>query len=240
VRTALDPHAGTAMIVRVDLAAFFASVPAGRIFELLRTAGYPEAVAHTVTGLVTTVVPRSLVRAVRGVPDAPATDLLTRPHLPQGAPTSPAAANAVAFTLDRRLAGLAERFGARYTRYVDDLVFSGGRSLAGSRGRLVERVTEIVRDEGFRVNHRKTVALGSAGRQALLGAVVNARPTLPRAERDALRAVLHNCAVWGWRTQQRDVPDLRSYLLGRVAWASGLDPVFGAQARAAFDRIDWS
>jgi hypothetical protein len=80
----------------------------------------------------------------------------------------------------------------------------------------------------------------AARRQAALGAVMNARPTLPREERDRLRAALHNCAVHGWRSQQRDVPDLRTHLLGRIAWANGLDPVFGAKARGLFDRIDWS
>ena len=35
------------------------------------------------------------------------------------------------------LAGLAARFGAQYTRYVDDLTFSGGPSLRNERSRFV-------------------------------------------------------------------------------------------------------
>lgn len=190
VRTAVTPHTGAAVVVRADLSAFFPSIPAGRVWSLLRTAGLPEAVSHTLTGLVTTVAPFSVSRDPR----------LRHPHLPQGAPTSPRLANLVAFTLDRRLAGLAARFDARYTRYVDDLTFSGGRSLRTARSRFVARVEEIVRDEGFRLNERKTVVLGSSGRQALLGSVVNDDPTLPRPERDALRALLHNCATHGWRS----------------------------------------
>lgn len=240
VRTALAPHAGSAVVLRFDLTAFFGSIAAGRVYELLRIVGYPEAVAHTVTGLVTTLVPRGLARAVHGDLEEAVLRGLARPHLPQGAPTSPAVANAVAFGLDRRLAGLAERFGASYTRYVDDLVVSGAPSLGRTRRRFADRVREIASDEGFRLNDRKTVTLAHSGRQALLGAVINDRPTLPREERDALRATLHNCATRGWRSQQRDVPDLRAHLLGRIGWATGLDPAFGAKARAAFDRIDWS
>jgi hypothetical protein len=47
-----------------------------------------------------------------------------RNHLPQGAPTSPALSNLVNLSLDARLATLAQRFHAIYTRYGDDLTVS--------------------------------------------------------------------------------------------------------------------
>ncbi|MDP9250618.1 MAG: reverse transcriptase family protein, partial [Chloroflexota bacterium] len=110
VRSAVTPHAGAPVVLRLDLEAFFGSIPAGRVWGLLRTAGLPEAVAHTITGLVTAVVPLDVWRAAPVPPDIDAHRRLgrqlARPHLPQGAPTSPAAANLVAFALDRRLAGL--------------------------------------------------------------------------------------------------------------------------------------
>jgi hypothetical protein len=244
VRTALGPHAEQTVVIRADLEAYFPSVSAGRVWGVLRNAGLPEAVAHTITGLVTTVVPHAVWRTVPSGVDplvrARLRDRLRTPHLPQGAPTSPALANLAAFSLDRRLAGLAARFDARYTRYVDDLIFSGGGSLRNARSRFVAKVDEIVRDEGFRLNERKTLVLGDAGRQWALGAVVNARPTLPRPERDALRAMLHNCAWHGWREQARGRPHFQAHVLGRISWAHGLDPVFGARLRAVYDTIDWS
>ncbi|HEY5049943.1 MAG TPA: reverse transcriptase family protein, partial [Acidothermaceae bacterium] len=137
VRTALAPHAGAPVVIRADLEAFFSSIAGPRIYGVLRTAGYPEAVAYAITGLCTTVVPRVVWDGVT-VPDDFARhrrlgQLLAVPHLPQGAPTSPALANLVAFSLDRRLAGLARAFDARYTRYVDDLTFSGGSRLRSGR-----------------------------------------------------------------------------------------------------------
>ncbi|MGH8960533.1 MAG: reverse transcriptase family protein [Jatrophihabitantaceae bacterium] len=244
VRTAVQPHAGSAVVIRVDLETFFASIAAGRVWGVLRTAGLPEAVAHTLTGLMTTTVPLGVWRDVPVPRDRDAHRQLGRrlatPHLPQGAPTSPAVANLVAFSLDRRLTGLARAFGASYTRYVDDLTFSGGPSLRGARSRFVELVGQIVREEGFRCNERKTVVLGSSGRQQALGAVVNDHPSLPRRERDNLRAIVHNCAVHGWRGQSRGAEDFRERLLGRMSWANSLDPAFGARLRASFDGIDWS
>jgi RNA-directed DNA polymerase len=70
--------------------------------------------------------------------------------------------------------------------------------------------------------------------------IVNERVTLPRPERDELRAILHNCAAHGWRTQVREHSDLRAHLLGRISWAAGVDPVFGAELRRRFDLLDWT
>ncbi len=243
VRTAVQPHARQTVVIRADIEAYFPSISAGRVWGVLRSAGLPEAVAHTITGLVTTVVPLAVWRKVPPPTDSAVHDRLGRrlrtPHLAQGAPTSPALANLVAFSLDRRLAGLADRFDVRYTRYVDDLTFSGGPSLRNARSRFVAKIGEIVADEGFRLNDRKSVVLGAAGRQALLGTVVNDHPALPRPERDALRALLHNCTVHGWRSQVRGQQDFRAHVLGRISWANGLDPAFGARLRASYEAIDW-
>jgi hypothetical protein len=248
VRTALAPHTGADVVLRMDLEGFFAGIAAERVHGLLLgPAGLPEPVAHVVTGLVTTVVPGQVWRALPRPAGIEARERHQRlgarlavPHLPQGAPTSPALANLVCYRLDRRLAGLAAAFGATYTRYVDDLTFSGGTALG--RGRFAELVTAVVTDEGFRVNAAKTSAVSAARRQSVLGAVVNVRPTLPRRERDALRALLHNCATHGWAGQTRaaDPATFRDHVLGRVAWAASLDPVFGARLSALAARIDWS
>jgi len=248
VRTAAAPHAGAGVVLTMDLEAFFTSIPAARVQGLLQwTAGLTEPVARTVTGLVTTVLPAPLWRRIPAPLDPGPLDrhrrlrgLLSAPHLPQGAPTSPALANLVCFRLDRRLAALAASFGATYTRYVDDLSFSGGDGLR--TGRLAERVRLIAADEGFRVNEAKTRTATSARRQAVVGVVVNARPTLPRPERDALRALLHNCATHGWasQTRGRDPATFRDHVLGRVAWAASVDPAFGARLHALAGRIDWS
>ena len=248
VRTAVAPHAGSAVVLRMDLEAFFPGISAGRVHGLLLgPAGLPEPVAHVLTGLVTTVVPAQVWRALPVPADPEDRDRhhrlgrrLAVPHLPQGAPTSPALANLVCFRLDRRLAGLAASFGGTYTRYVDDLTFSGGTAFGGDR--FPGLVAEVAAEEGFRVNPAKTSAVGSGRRQAVLGAVVNDRPALPRRERDALRALLHNCATHGWpsQTRGRDPVTFRDHVLGRVAWASSLDPVSGARLRALADRVDWS
>ena len=208
--TAAAPHVGRAVVVRLDLEAFFTSVSAGRVYGLFRLAGYPEPVAHSLAGLCTTAAPVAALRAAPAAnPERPATierrrrllHRLAAPHLAQGSPTSPALANLIAHRLDRRLTGLAAAMGATYTRYADDLVFSGDASLGrrGAAERLEAQVAEIARDEGFRVHDRKTRVRTAAQRQVVTGLVVNseAGPRVARVEYDRLRAVLHDAARSG-------------------------------------------
>ena len=247
VRSYAAPHADRAIVLRLDLEAFFASVTVGRVYGIWRSAGYPEPVAHGLAGLMTSVLPLSAWAAVPGPADEGLLDAhwrlgrrLAVPHLPQGAPTSPAVANLAAFLLDVRLTALARSWGGRYTRYADDLAFSGGRGWGTGTSRLLDAVEEIVRDEGFRLNPRKTGVMPRAGRQTLGGLVVNRRPRVARAEVDTLRAILHNCRRRGPSSQNREGhPAFREYLRGRIAWVAQHDPALGARLLAEHAAIDW-
>jgi hypothetical protein len=164
---------------------------------------------------------------LRQAPDPALAALLRAPHLPQGAPTSPALANLCAFRLDRRLDGLARRFTLTYARYADDLAFSGD-PIRGQVEKLVVAVERLARDEGFRVRPDKTTIRRRSESQRLAGLVVNARPA-PRDEYDRLRAILHDAAAHGLAAANRDGhPDFAAHLTGRVAWVA-----HGHPARAA-------
>ncbi len=82
--------------------------------------------------------------------------LYARPHLPQGAPASPALANICMYRADCRLAGLAQSAGAHYTRYADDLAFSGNKPFEKCAERFSTHVAAILLEEDLHVNHRKT------------------------------------------------------------------------------------
>jgi RNA-directed DNA polymerase len=214
-------HTGSAVLVSMDLRAFFSSITAARIHGLFRGIGYPEPVAHTLTALTTTRTPAHILRAA---PDPYLAALLRQPHLPQGAPTSPALANLCAFRLDRRLSGLADRLGLNYARYADDLAFSGTLSNGGI-DRLVAFAGHIVHEEGFRVHPHKTRVRRQSQRQSLTGLVVNALPAVPREDYDRLRAILHNAATRGLAAANRDGhPNFAAHLAGRVAWMSHRHP----------------
>ena len=248
--SAADPHVGAEVLVQVDLASFFPSVGFGRVQAIFSSLGYPPAVARDLAGLTTTATPFSVLRN-RPLPATPTAAQLTErfhadrrlasPHLPQGAPTSPALANLACIGLDRRLAGLATAFDARVTRYADDITFSGGHTLRRRHHELLHLLREIVSDDGFVLARGKTRVTTRAGRQQVVGIVVNSRRNLDRRSLDLLRATLTNCVRTGPASQNRaGHPDFRAHLLGRLAWVSSVAPDKAARLRAIFDQIDWS
>lgn len=236
VVTYATPHVGRAIVLRFDLRHFFPSIRSSRVHALFRTAGYPAAVARRLTGLCTNVVPEEVWRTLGGREGL----IYSSRHLPQGAPTSPALANLCAYRLDCRLAGLARAVGARYTRYADDLAFSGNDRLERCARRFQVQVCRIALEEGFEVHTRKSRFMRCGTCQQLVGIVVNERPNIHRREYERLKAILFNCSRHGPDSQNRERrSDFRAYLLGRIAYVAQLNPPRGRRLRSLFDRIVW-
>jgi hypothetical protein len=250
VSSFVRPHVGRAIVLKMDLRDFFATITAARVVSLFITAGYPEPVARLLAGLCTNTVPRAVlersagpaieVDRARGIAIWRAGQLYGQAHLPQGAPTSPALANLAAFRLDARLSGLARAAGADYTRYADDLVFSGGDDFARSIGRFPTHVAAIALEEGFAVQHRKTRVMRRGRCQRAAGVVINEKINMPRGDYDRLKAILCNCVRRGPHGQNRaGVPDFRAHLAGRVEHAARLNPERGRKLSRLFEQIVW-
>lgn len=155
------PHSKSIITIRVDIKDFFPSITREMILKRFR--GKFELVA----------------------------DLCTLDDkLPQGAPTSPALANLVAARLDYRLAGLARKNDAVYTRYADDLIFSSATNR--ELNRMIPVIYAIVREEGFEPNEDKTKVMRRGQRMEVTGLTVNERPNVPRKKWRAFRAIMHN------------------------------------------------
>jgi RNA-directed DNA polymerase len=244
IKSFAAPHIGQHIVLRLDIQDFFPSISGARVQAAFRTIGYPEAVADLLGGICTNITPRSVWREeptsanVRYLHHV--RTLYGRPHLPQGAPTSPALANFCAYRLDSRLTGLADWAGGAYTRYGDDLAFSGGREIARSADQYAAQIGAIVLEEGWSVQHRKTRVMRQSTRQHLAGLVTNQRVNVSRASFDELKAILTNCVRHGPESQNRDgLPAFRAHLGGRVAFVHSVNEAKGAKLRAIFDRIAW-
>ncbi len=166
-----EPHLGARCLLKLDIRDFFPSIGISRVIAVFRRLGYPPNVSFYLARL-----------CCHG--DA----------LPQGAATSPALSNIIAAKMDARLSGLSTCFGLVYTRYADDMTFSGARMSI----KTVDSISAIVTAEGFELNATKTRLCRKPGRRIVTGISVSGKePALPRALKRQLRQDAHYVMRYG-------------------------------------------
>jgi hypothetical protein len=221
------PHQGAAIVVKLDLKDFFPTVHYRRVRGLFKQLGYSEPVSAVLAGLTTYR------------PKLGSGEVVWPGLLPQGAPTSPAIANLVCRRLDNRLAKLAAKYGATYTRYADDLTFSFKTQPEVKLGRFLWWVDGICNAEGFVERPDKRRILRNKHQQRVTGLVVNAGVHVPRADRKRFRAILHNCERHGLVSQVKDgtKAEFAAYLAGFAAYVQMVEPALGKRLAAQVDAI---
>ncbi|HMF11919.1 MAG TPA: reverse transcriptase family protein [Gemmataceae bacterium] len=184
-------HVGRAVLVGLDLKDFFPSTGARRVYHYFRKIGWNRPAARLLTRICT-----------------------HRGGLPQGAPTSPRLSNLVNYRLDCRLAAMAAKLGASYSRYADDLALSFTVDDRDVIRYLIRFAQRAARDEGYSVRRKKLRVRRRHQQQRVTGLVVNEHVQLPRATRRWLRAVEHHvrtgraatltpAQLAGWRALQQ-------------------------------------
>jgi len=237
IRTNALPHVGQRVVLKFDLENFYPSVTFGRVVAIFRSLGYSREAAIWLGSLTTSAVPVTLELPAG---ESPRCFPYRARHLPQGAPTSPAIANLSAFALDLRLAGLARSFGANYTRYADDLTFSGQPRFLNSLHVFIPLVRQIVHAERFRLHPTKRRVMRDNQQQRVTGVVVNQHPNISRKEFDRLKAILTNCLRRGASTQNHERhEDFARHLRGKVAHVAQLNPARGQKLLDIYEQVDW-
>ncbi|WP_417848157.1 reverse transcriptase family protein [Thalassoglobus sp.] len=230
------PHVGSKFLLKLDLENFYPTVRYSRVVAIFRSLGFSREVSIWLARLTVSAPPWSL--------DAPMKNWefwqLMPPHLPQGAPTSPALANLSAFALDVRLSGMAKAYNLKYTRYADDLTFSGPGLSIPALNEFIPLTSKIITSERFLVNKKKRKIIRNSQRQCVTGVVVNEKINVSRQDYDQLKAILHNCVKTGPQQQNRNQhPDFASHLRGRIAHMMQLNPSRGAKLLEIYQKIRW-
>ncbi|MCB1681463.1 MAG: RNA-directed DNA polymerase [Alphaproteobacteria bacterium] len=225
-------HTEKECVASFDLKDFFHAVPPARIASLFRALGYPHEVSRILSGLCLHAPDAHYLGSPLTNLPFPVQKKILSPHLPQGAPTSPALANLCAFRLDVRLQSLAQSMDLTYSRYADDLTFSGGKDLKKQFSYLRGTLSEIAAQQGFKLNPEKTRLMTQAQRQVVTGVVVNKRPNISRAEYDRLKATLYQCA----EGEEKDAL-LKQSLRGKVEFVRTLNPQRGEKLLRLWEKI---
>lgn len=144
--------------------------------------------------------------------------------LPQGAPTSPYLSNLRLCDLDGKISNYTSQKGIRYTRYADDLTFSGDFNPHF----LIKDISKMIYDEGFTINPSKTRVAKSNTRQEVTGVVVNSHMQIPKQKRKEIRQQVYYIKKYGLDSHLEHIKENRSHyinhLLGQINFALFINP----------------
>lgn len=186
-------HVGHRYVLNMDLKDFFHSfdrnrVKMGFMFEPFNLNGDKEPLAFLLASLCTH--PFEIDGEVKAV-------------LPQGSPTSPTITNILCKKLDRRLTGLANRFGATYSRYADDITFSSPHNIYTDEAFNTELRRIIEEDQKLRINPKKTRLQKAGYRQEATGLIVNDKVNVRRRYVKQIRMWLYYWEKYGYEKAEQ-------------------------------------
>lgn len=190
VRRNALPHVGKPLVVKLDICNFFTSITQGAVLRLFMEMGYPAQVAMLLAKLC----------CFKG-------------RLPQGACTSPALSNLICRKMDGRIAGYCAKRNIAYTRYADDMTFSGDFDSKA----LLWFIRKVLADEGFSLNVAKTKVLPQNCQQKVTGVVVNRVLQVDKKTRRKLRQEVYYITKYGVRSHIRHTGQ-RWRVIGRMSF----------------------
>lgn len=168
-----SPHVGAVKILKLDIKDFFENITYLMVYQQAFPAEYfPPAIRTMLTKLC-----------------------CYKDYLPQGAVTSPMISNLVMKPFDEYMGKWCEERGLHYTRYCDDLTFSG----EFDEKEVQNKVRSFLQVMGFELNLKKTKVLKRHHRQSVTGIVVNEKPQVSREYRRKLRREVYYCEKYGVR-----------------------------------------
>lgn len=181
-------HLKQKFVYNIDLKDFFPSVTAGRLYNRLQSK--PFSLNSKLASVITDLC---CYKNAEG-----------KNVLPQGAPTSPTITNFICERLDRKLSKLAKAYNLKYSRYADDITFSGMANVFKEDGKFCTSLKNIIEnEEHFTINQEKTRLLHRGNRQEVTGITVNEKPNVSRKYVKQLRTLIHNWEFKGYNEAQR-------------------------------------
>lgn len=186
-------HIDNKYIFNIDMQDFFHSfdrnrVKMGFIYEPFNLKGDREPLAFLLAALCTH--PIEINGEIKTV-------------LPQGSPTSPTITNILCQKLDRKLIGLAKRFGAKYSRYADDITFSSPHNIYKDEEFLNELKRIIKEDQNLVINPKKTRLQKAGYRQEVTGLIVNEKVNIKQRYVKQIRMWLYYWEKYGYEKAEQ-------------------------------------
>lgn len=204
-------------VLSTDIKDFFPSISFERVFRIFAYYGYTKEVSFVLAKLCT-----------------------YNGSLPQGSPASPCISNICCLKLDARIKALAEKYEAQYSRYADDMTFSGQHDLRS----MLKPLRDIVLDEGFIINEEKTHIAYGHQRQEVTGLIVNGdKVTIPRQYKKSLLQELYYCRKYGVEDHLHKIGCTKAFykehIYGKIYYINMVEPDTAKHFFDLADEIEW-
>ena len=191
------PHVNKKKILKLDIEGFFDNIIYSRVKDIVF---YEEKFSEPIRILLTMLC-------------------YYRESLPQGAPTSPAITNIIMYDFDEKIGEYCAEKGVSYTRYCDDMTFSG----EFDEKEIITLVKEELRKLGLFLKNRKTAVINSTKRQTVTGIVVNEKLNITKEYKKKIRQEIYYIEKFGLEShiQRQGIADSVGYLTslkGRIAF----------------------
>ena len=191
------PHIGKKKILKLDIEGFFDHIIYSRVKDVVF---YKEKFSEPIRILLSMLC-------------------YYRDALPQGAPSSPAITNIIMFDFDEKVGAFCKDKGVAYTRYCDDMTFSGDFE----EGEIIAFVKAELRKLGLFLKNRKTAVIPATKRQTVTGIVVNEKMNLTKEYKKKIRQEMYYIEKFGLEEHLKKlgIADKEKYLnalKGRIAF----------------------
>ena len=211
-------HIGQYEMLNIDIKNFFDSINSNEVARVFRNIGYTEEVINKLTEICT-----------------------FDNVLPKGAPTSPCLSNIICLPIDVQLKELADTYNLKYTRYADDMTFSGERIINTVR----ESINNIINKQGFELNTNKTRYVKGNKRKMVTGIVVGDKLRVPKRFKRKLKQDIYYCQRFGAGKHLENINatryiNFRSYMYGRAYFVKMVEEKVGEKYLNELDLINWN
>lgn len=234
-------HENKDIIFNLDLNNFFETIIERRVYGIFSSLGYSKNLSVEFAKICTAKMPKEKYNEIPTDKQKYFKGLhkLKESVLVQGAPTSPTLSNLVCKRLDLRLSKLANKLGASYSRYADDITFSGTASTLPSIGLL----KKIIEDEDFKINWDKVGKYKKGQRQIVTGLLIDGKVRVPKKFKKEIYRHLHFCSKYGAFSHfQRICPDKayrKEWLLGKIYFVYAIEPDEAKKMLEIVNGINW-
>lgn len=204
------------LLMNMDLEDFFPTITFERVRGMFQGFGYSGYIA-SLLAMLCTYCERMQIEIKGELRYIKTSERI----LPQGSPASPMITNIIGKNLDRRLNGVAVKYGFTYTRYADDMSFSFLEE-PEQMGKIFGFITHIIEEEGFKVNQKKTKFIRKGNRQCVTGIVINNEQIgVPRKWVRQLRAAIYHARQM--KEKGAISIELIRQISGMVSWLNGVN-----------------